>query len=125
MTGSRTVAAEPIWHLALRGDWEAAVAAGSYEWSTLGRTLTQQGFVHTSTAAQVDGVARAFYGAVAEPLVLLELDVEALEAAGSPVRWEHVPGVDQPFPHVYGPVPVTAVARVTPWSVGDPVPPSG
>lgn len=117
------VAAEPIWHLALARDWQAARASGSYEWSTLGTTLAQQGFVHASTSAQVDGVARAFYAGVTDPLVLLRLDVAALEAAGSPVRWEDVPGADRPFPHVYGPVPVGAVVDVVPYAVGDPVPP--
>lgn len=120
-----TVAAEPIWHLALERDWEAARTGGSYEWSTLGATLAQQGFVHASTREQVDGVARGFYAAVAEPLVLLRLDVAALEAAGSPVRWEDVPGASSPFPHVYGPIPVQAVMAVTPYAVGDPVPTTG
>ncbi len=117
--------AEPIWHLALRREWDEAVATGRYEWSTLGTPLAQQGFVHASTREQVDGVARAFYAAVTEPMVLLELDTAALEAAGSPVRWEDVPGAGGPFPHVYGPVPVHAVVAVTPYAVGDPVPPAG
>ena len=117
--------AQPIWHLALLRDWEDAVAVGRYEWSTLGMTLSEQGFVHTSAADQVDGVARAFYADVQEPLVLLRIDVAAVEASGAPVRWEDVPGADRPFPHVYGPVPVAAVLEVTPYAVGDPVPPPG
>jgi uncharacterized protein (DUF952 family) len=97
-----------ILHLALAGDWAAARERGVYEMSTRGVTLAEQGYVHASTAAQVGGVAAAFY-ADAGPLVLLVLDADALEAAGSPVRWEVPDGADTAFPHVYGPVPLAAV----------------
>lgn len=111
-----------IWHVALLRDWEHAVALGSYEWSTLGVRLAEEGYVHASTAGQVDGVARRWYAQVEEPMVLLELDVAALEASGAPVRWEQVPGADEAFPHVYGPVPVAAVRAATDYAVGDRVP---
>jgi len=114
-----TLAAPTIWHVALLRDWEDAVALGRYEWSTLGVTLADEGFVHASAADQVDGVARRYYAQVEEPLVLLEVDVAAVEASGAPVRWEHVAGADEAFPHVYGPVPVRAVRDVTPFAVGD------
>ena len=74
--------------------------------------MAEVGFVHAATAAQVPGVAARYYADVTEPLVLLVLDVDALEAAGSPVRWEETP--DGVFPHVYGPVPVAAVVAVRP-----------
>lgn len=108
-----------VLHLALTSDWEHAQRVGRYEVSTRGLTLEQVGFVHTSEPHQVDGVARAFYADVPEPLLLLELDVAALEAAGSPVRWEDVPGAPDPFPHVYGPVPVEAVVATRPYAVPD------
>ncbi len=106
-----------VLHLALLPDWEQARASGRYEVSTRGLTLAQVGFVHASEPHQVEGVARAFYADVTDPLVLLELDVAALEDAGSPVRWEDVPGAPDPFPHVYGPLPVAAVTSVTPYRV--------
>ncbi len=106
-----------VLHLALASDWEQARREGVYEVSTRGRTLQQVGFVHASEPHQVDGVARAFYADVTDPLVLLELDVAALGAAGSPVRWEDVPGAPDPFPHVHGPVPVSAVVGVTPYAL--------
>ena len=55
----------------------------------------------------------AFYGDLTE-LQLLVLDVESLEMAGSPVRWDPVPGQPEPFPHIYGPVPTTAVGQGNP-----------
>ncbi len=114
-----------IWHLALAEHWNSALEAGRYEWSTLGVTLEQQGFVHASTAAQLPGVVGAFYLDVTDPLVLLGLDVDALDRAGSSVRWDAVPGADAPFPHVYGPIPVDAVTSVTPFDPSDPVWPPG
>lgn len=114
-----------VWHLALAEHWQEALATGRYEWSTLGLTLTQQGYVHASTVAQLPGVVTAFYSNVSEPLVLLGLDSGALDRAGSHVRWDEVPGADDPFPHVYGPVPVEAVTSVTPFEPSDPVWPPG
>lgn len=109
-----------LWHLALAEHWQEALRVGRYEWSTRGVTLEQQGYVHASTATQLPGVVAAFYRDVREPLVLLGLDAEALERAGSPVRWDDVPGTDAPFPHVYGPVPVDAVTIVTPFDPSTP-----
>ena len=99
-----------ILHLALRHDWTSAREAGSYELSTRGMTLAEVGFVHCSTAGQAAGVLARYYADLApEDLVLLVLDVPAVEAAGSPVRWDPVPGEPDPFPHVYGPIPVSSV----------------
>jgi uncharacterized protein (DUF952 family) len=97
---------EHLFHLALGRDWEAAQQAGDYRVSTLGRTLEQEGFIHTSYAHQVQGVRDAFYADVTEPLVLLEIDPGLL---GVPVVEEVPEGADQAFPHVYGPIPVTSV----------------
>jgi uncharacterized protein (DUF952 family) len=105
-----------ILHLALAGDWDAALRRGRYEVSTRGVTLAQQGFVHASTPAQLPRVAAACY-ADAGPLVVLVLDVDALEAAGSAVRWEVPDDLDEAFPHVYGPVPVSAVVAEVPAEV--------
>ena len=103
-----------ILHLALARDWDDARRAGAYEMSTRGLSLADVGFVHAATPEQLPGVAARFYADVTEPLVLLVLDVDALEAAGSPVRWERAPGSAGPevFPHVYGPVPAAAVVAV-------------
>jgi len=71
--------------------------------------LEEVGFVHTSFAQQVGLVAAAGYDRVDAPLVLLVLDRARL---GCPVRVEPVHGVDEVFPHVYGPLPLAAVADV-------------
>jgi uncharacterized protein (DUF952 family) len=66
-----------IYHLALASEWDAAVEAGEYRTSTLGRSLEEEGFIHASFAEQVRGVADAGYAGVREPLVLLTIDERA------------------------------------------------
>ena len=100
---------DPIYHLALASDWEAAQAAGAYTVSTLGRTLAEEGFIHAARADQWRGVRERFYAGVTEPLLLLVIDPNRLAAE---VRTEPVPGLDETFPHVYGPVDLDAVIEV-------------
>ena len=96
-----------IYHLALPDDWVAAQAEGSYRVSTRGMSLDQVGFVHASFPHQVPVVRRNFYGDVAGPLTLLEIDPERLTAplvveVGDPETGEE-------FPHILGPLNVDAV----------------
>lgn len=96
-----------IYHIAFRTDWDEALAAGEYRVSSRTLSLEEQGFIHASTAAQVVGVANAFYDDVAAgDLLLLAIDPDRLTA---PLRYDPVPGSDQPFPHIYGPLNVGAV----------------
>jgi uncharacterized protein (DUF952 family) len=97
-----------MFHLALASDWEEAQAPGVYAVSTLGRTLDEEGFIHASRADQWAGVRERFYTEVSEPLVLLTIDRSRLLAE---VRDEVVPGLDETFPHIYGPVNVDAVVE--------------
>ena len=100
-----------IYHLALASDWEAAVEAGEYRVSTLGRTLAQEGFVHASTSSQVRDVADTYYAGVRDQLVLLTIDERRLTV---PLLWDAVEGSPEPFPHLYGPLDVSAVVLATP-----------
>jgi uncharacterized protein (DUF952 family) len=101
---------EVVFHIARREDWEAAAGDGEYRVSTLGRTLADVGFIHCSASrAQVLAVAAAVYADVAEPLLLLSVDVDRV---GSMVRYEASADGPEPFPHVYGPLPVSSVSTV-------------
>jgi len=92
---------DPIYHIAHRGDWEAAAASGSYA----ADTLATEGFIHSSEAHQVLGVAnRLFHGQT--DLVLLRLDPGSLM---SELRYE--PGGGDVFPHIYGPINASAVTQ--------------
>jgi len=100
-----------IYHLALVADWDAAREAGEYRVSTLGVTLEEEGFIHTSFVDQVAATAERFYADVRDPLVLLVIDETLL---CSPWRIDPVPGSPTGFPHVYGPIGVEAVVDVVP-----------
>lgn len=93
-----------LWHLAEGPEWADAVRTGSYERSTRGLSLAEVGFVHCSYPEQLAGVAAAFY-ADASDVVLLRID-----PAKVPVDIR----VEGGFPHVYGPIPVTAVTAADP-----------
>jgi len=100
-----------IYHIATAADWDRARRDGQYAMSTLGRTLAEEGFIHASTAAQVAPVANAFYQGVPD-LLLLVID-PALVAAE--IRYEHVPGQPDPYPHIYGPLNPDAVVETRPF----------
>ena len=101
-----------IFHLATKADWDAASESGAYATSTYGVSLADEGFIHASRADQWEAVRERFYAHVQEPLVLLEIDTDRLDV---PVVEEPpVPGVEETFPHIYGPLRSEAVVSVTP-----------
>ena len=104
-----------IYHIARRADWERARADGEYTRSTVDKTLAEEGFIHASQAPQVAGTANKFYRDVPGGLVLLVIDPALLRAE---LRYEHVPGAELPFPHVYGPLNVDAVVEARPFAAG-------
>lgn len=102
---------ERIYHLALEADWhDAASTGGPYERSTIGRSLADEGFIHCSTASQVAATALRHY-AGRDDVLVLEVDPELLVAE---LRVEDLSGSGEPFPHVYGPIPLAAVVDATP-----------
>jgi glutathione S-transferase len=107
-----------ILHIASAVDWADALAAGTYRVSTLGVTIDEEGFIHASTAAQIQATASRFYADATDPLVLLVLDTARLEAAGVPVRFEDA-GTGELFPHLYAELPVHLVEDVRPAEFDD------
>jgi len=101
-----------IYHLATVADWETAQANGAYTTSTYGVTLEQEGYLHASRADQWEGVRERYYADVTEPLVLLEIDTDLLDAPL--VEEAPAPGVTETFPHIYGPLNPAAVVAATP-----------
>ncbi|WP_326658016.1 DUF952 domain-containing protein [Streptomyces sp. NBC_00385] len=105
-------------HLTDRPLWEAARGTGTYEMSTRGRTLREEGFIHCSLPHQLAGVAELLYGAGSragagdQDLVVLVIDTGRLPVL---VRYESLEPGGEEFPHIYGPVPVEAVVEVRPW----------
>jgi uncharacterized protein (DUF952 family) len=107
-----------IFHIATLDDWKQAQQSGTYATSTFGRTLDEEGFIHAARHDQVPLVRDRHYADVTEPLVVLEIETDRLEAE---VRDEQVG--DEVYPHVFGPVPTSAVvawrpARLPPIDLG-------
>jgi uncharacterized protein (DUF952 family) len=98
-----------IFHIAERSRWEAAKVAGAYAWSTLDRTLEDEGFIHASREDQWEAVRERYYADVRRPLVLLVIDTDRLTSA-----WSEDPVDDDTFPHIHGPLNPAAVVEVRP-----------
>ncbi|MFI5931344.1 DUF952 domain-containing protein [Actinoplanes sp. NPDC051494] len=96
-----------IVHFCPRADWEAALETGTYR----AESLATQGFIHCSTPEQAP-IPATMLARGRTDLVLLVLD-DTL-----PMVWEDGdppdPGGMQ-FPHLYAPIPVTAVTAVHDW----------
>ena len=105
-----------IWHIALHDDWRDAQLSGLYLVSTRGMTLEEVGYIHCSKPEQIEGVAQRFYADLSE-LLLLEVDPERVES--EIVEEPPAPGVSELFPHIYGPLPITAVCSVRQWTRGE------
>ena len=102
-----------IYTIVRAADWAAAEAAGAYQGSADDR---RDGFLHFSDAAQVRASA-ARHRAGMPDLLLVGVDPAML---GDALKWEPAAGGKRPgfFPHLYGALPVAAVAAVTPLPLG-------
>jgi uncharacterized protein (DUF952 family) len=103
-----------IYHIALAADWANALRDGAYTTSTRGMSLAEQGFIHASTERQVAFVANSYYKGL-PGLLLLVIDTARLTAS---LRYDDVPGSDEPFPHIYGPLNPDAVIDTVPLEAG-------
>ena len=84
--------------------WRAAERAGVFEGAAVDRA---DGFIHFSTAAQAAETAAKWF-AGRDDLTLAAIESGAL---GKALRWEPSRG-GALFPHLYGPLPMSAVV----WS---------
>lgn len=90
-----------IYKILPRAEWTAAQAAGRFRGSAVDR---QDGFIHFSTAAQLQETARRHFSGQAD-LLILEVEAEDL---GAGLKWEPSRGGDL-FPHLYGELEAAAV----------------
>ena len=106
----RTPATSPLVHLVEPAAWRVALSAGALR----PPSLASAGFVHLSTPEQVHRPARRLFPGRRD-LALLVVDPARLtdpvrEEPGSPDDPAHLQ-----FPHLYGPLPVSAVVAVVPY----------
>ncbi|MBN1950313.1 MAG: DUF952 domain-containing protein [Bacteroidales bacterium] len=107
-----------IFHITTQKDWEKALKAGEYR----APSLQQDGFIHCSTLKQTIETANIFFKGQ-QGLILLCVDEEALEA---PCKYEdptggalHSPEAGSLFPHVYGPLKLSAITEVMDFPVDE------
>lgn len=101
--------ADAIFHITTPESWAVAQATGA----VVPSSLAAEGFVHCSTAAQLDGTLARHFTA-AEELVLLRLRRDLLDPE---LRWEGSTHGGA-YPHLYRPIAVSEVAEALPWRRG-------
>ena len=99
-----------IYHLTTLTAWQTAQAQGS----STADSLSSQGFIHCSQAAQVARSANKFFHGQSG-LVLLSIAEERVTA---PLKNENLEGGADLFPHIYGPLNLDAVVKVEPFAAG-------
>ncbi len=99
-----------IYRIISEADWQAAQQAGAFTGTAHD---LRDGFIHFSTASQAAETAAKHYAGKADLLLLCVRDSDLT----SPLKWETSRN-DDLFPHLYGPLPVSAVHRVVTLPLG-------
>lgn len=100
-----------IYKIAPAGLWREAEREGVFVGSPVD---LEDGFIHFSDAAQLRETAARYFAGETD-LVLAAVDATVLGAA---LRWEPSRG-GALFPHLYGPLDLSAVAWVKPLPTGE------
>ena len=100
-----------IFHITTYIDWDKAKTQSEYT----APSLKSDGFIHCSTLKQVVNTANIFFKGQ-EGLVLLSIDENILK---SECKYEDTigggkddPSAGKHFPHIYGPINISAVIKV-------------
>jgi uncharacterized protein (DUF952 family) len=99
-----------VYKIVATEEWAKAQAAGVFAGAAIDRT---DGFIHFSTAEQAPETAAKWFAGRGD-LTLAAVDAEAL---GDDLRWEPSRG-GALFPHLYGPLPMSAVVWSRPLPLG-------
>ena len=109
LLGARPQVREPLFHLTQADVWRSADTAGAFPWSTRDVTFERQGYVHCSFRDQIPTIRELVYADVADrDLVLLEVDPTGLDVVVEDLD------TGAAYPHLYEPLPVTAVRSASP-----------
>ena len=73
-------------------------------------SLDQEGFIHTSRAAQIAGVLDRYYSGIND-LLKLTIDTDLLDAT-STLREELAVSTGEIFPHIYGPINKLSIVTI-------------
>jgi uncharacterized protein (DUF952 family) len=108
-----------VYHITTRNAALESRQTGFYE----AESLEQAGFIHFSQRHQVLDVANAFYTGQND-LVILVVDPTHLraelkyEAPAHPTASPSLPGAENLFPHLYGPLNMDAVVEIVDFPPG-------
>jgi uncharacterized protein (DUF952 family) len=97
----------PLFHITSMREAEAARELGAYR----PEAFRREGFVHCSYRSQVVSVANRLFRGKTD-LVLLEIEPARLACK---VVDENLTGGAELFPHVYSPIPMSAVVAIHPF----------
>lgn len=100
-----------IYKICPRRLWQEAEVKGCFKGAPVD---LQDGFIHFSTPDQVEETARRHFSGEND-LLLIAVDVAAL---GEELRFEPARGGEL-FPHLYAPLPLSAVLSVWPLPLGE------
>lgn len=99
-----------VYKLLGAGEWREAERTGRYLGSA---DDARDGFIHFSAADQLAGTAAKYFRRKPD-LVLVAIAADRL---GEALKWEPSRG-GALFPHLYGPLDVTAAVRIWPLTLG-------
>ncbi|TLG78893.1 DUF952 domain-containing protein [Methylocystis sp. B8] len=99
-----------IYKIVSRSDWRAAESAGVFSGAAIDLA---DGFIHFSTAEQVEETAAKYFAGQTD-LLLIAVNAAKL---GDALRWE-ASRSGALFPHLYAPLSLEAAARVDPLPIG-------
>jgi uncharacterized protein (DUF952 family) len=93
-----------IYHIVTLASWEAQLVNDFY----IHESLDTEGFIHASTAAQLEATIQRYY-ADCEKVIVLTIDTNLLTAE---LKYELAPSVNELFPHLYGRLNKSAIVHV-------------
>ena len=92
-----------IYHITTAAAWDKAQVEGAYT----ADSLAIEGFIHCSTADQVAGVLDRYYKGQTG-LVKLTIDKSKVT---SPLIFELATSINEVFPHIHGPINLSAIVH--------------
>jgi uncharacterized protein (DUF952 family) len=93
-----------IYHLARMKEWETWVQDSLYQ----PPSLMEEGYIHCSRKDDLVETARRWFGDE-DNLVVLCIDPHLIPAE---IRYEESAGRAAPMPHIFGPIPISAIQSI-------------
>ncbi|MBY0281344.1 MAG: DUF952 domain-containing protein [Alphaproteobacteria bacterium] len=93
-----------IYKLVLLQEWQDFQKEDVYKGSALDQA---DGYMHCSTKDQIQGTLEKFFTGKTD-VILLSIDTSKIKQH---LKWEKSPRSGRIFPHLYGPLPLTAVIK--------------